>query len=83
MKIEVGGTVVTAAITNAPVDELTLGVGKEAYAVVKASDVMIGIDAVAKGTLGCHRSDGGARGQPLSPALPIGGISPGPPQGTP
>jgi molybdopterin-binding protein len=44
VKIEVAGTVVTAAITNAAVDELTLGVGKEAYAVVKASDVMIGID---------------------------------------
>jgi molybdopterin-binding protein len=35
---------VTSAITNAAVDELKLAVGKDAYAVVKASDVMIGID---------------------------------------
>jgi molybdopterin-binding protein len=36
--------VVTASITNAAVDDLKLTVGKTAYAVVKASDVMIGID---------------------------------------
>lgn len=40
--IDVGGTMVTAAITNEAVDELKLAVGDEAYAVVKASDVMIG-----------------------------------------
>ena len=39
-----GGTVVTAAITNEAVDELQLKVGDEAYAVVKASDVMVGKD---------------------------------------
>ncbi len=44
VKIDVGGIVVTSSITNAAVDELTLAAGKEAYAVVKASDVMIGID---------------------------------------
>lgn len=44
VKIDVGGTIVTAAITNAAVDDLGLVVGKEAYAVVKASDVMVGID---------------------------------------
>jgi hypothetical protein len=37
-----GGPVVTAAITNEAVDELQLKVGEEAYAVIKASDVMIG-----------------------------------------
>jgi len=44
VRIDVGGTVVTSSITNAAVDDLKLSVGKEAYAVVKASDVMIGID---------------------------------------
>lgn len=44
VKIDVGGTIVTSAITNAAVDELKLAAGKDAYAVVKASDVMIGID---------------------------------------
>ena len=44
VRIDVNGTIVTAAITNEAVDELGLKVGQEAYAVVKASDVMIGID---------------------------------------
>ncbi len=44
VKIDVGGTVVTASITNQAVDELGLKVGDEAYAVVKASDVMVGKD---------------------------------------
>ncbi len=44
VKIDVGGTVVTSSITNAAVDDLKLAVGKDAYAVVKASDVMIGTD---------------------------------------
>jgi molybdopterin-binding protein len=44
VKIDVGGTVVTASITNASVDDLKLAPGKEAYAVIKASDVMIGVD---------------------------------------
>ena len=44
VKIDVGGTTVTAAITNASVEELGLAVGQEAYAVVKASDVMVAID---------------------------------------
>ena len=44
VKIDVSGTVVTSSITNAAVDDLKLAVGKQAYAVIKASDVMIGID---------------------------------------
>ncbi len=41
VRLDVGGTVVTASITNEAVDELGLVAGKEAIAVVKASDVMI------------------------------------------
>lgn len=45
VKIDVGnGAIVTAAITNEAVDELGLVAGKEAYAVVKASDVMVAVD---------------------------------------
>lgn len=44
VKIDVGGAIVTAAITNEAVDELKLTKGKEAYAVIKASDVMVGTD---------------------------------------
>jgi len=45
VKIEIAaGQVVTAAITNAAVDSLKLTVGGEAYAVVKASDVMVAVD---------------------------------------
>ncbi len=44
VRIDIGGAIVTASITNEAVDELKLQVGKDAYAVVKASDVMIGVD---------------------------------------
>ncbi len=44
VKIDVGGQIVTAAITNDSVDELKLAAGQPAYAIVKASDVMVGID---------------------------------------
>jgi molybdopterin-binding protein len=44
VRLDIGGTVVTASITNEAVDELGLAVGKEAIAVVKASDVMIATD---------------------------------------
>ena len=43
VRIDVNGTIVTASITNEAVDELGLKVGQEAYAIVKASDVMVGI----------------------------------------
>ena len=42
--IDVGGSVITAAITNDAVNELGLIAGQEAYAVVKASDVMVAVD---------------------------------------
>jgi molybdopterin-binding protein len=45
VKIDIGGGVVlTASITREAVDSLGLAVGKDAYAVIKASEVMIGID---------------------------------------
>ena len=44
IKMDVGGIVVTASITNAAVDDLKLAIGKDAYALIKASDVMVGID---------------------------------------
>jgi molybdopterin-binding protein len=42
--IDVGGQTVTAAITNTSVDELKLAAGQDVYAVIKASDVMVGVD---------------------------------------
>lgn len=44
VRLDIGGATVTASITNEAVDELGLSVGKEAFAVVKASDVMIATD---------------------------------------
>jgi molybdopterin-binding protein len=44
VRIDIGGATVTAAITNEAVADLKLETGKQAYAVVKASDVMVGID---------------------------------------
>ena len=44
VRMDIGGAVVTASITNESVDELALKVGDDAYAVVKASDVMVAID---------------------------------------
>ena len=42
--LDVSGARVTASITNEAVDELGLAPGVAAIAVIKASDVMIGID---------------------------------------
>jgi molybdopterin-binding protein len=44
VKIDIGGQVITSAITNEAVDQLNLSKGKDAYAVIKASDVMVAID---------------------------------------
>ena len=38
------GQIVTASITNEAVDELKLKKGEKAYAVIKATDVMVGLD---------------------------------------
>ena len=45
VKIDIGGgNVMSATISRAAVQELELAVGKEAYAVGKATSVMVGID---------------------------------------
>jgi len=45
VRIDVGGgTVITASITNEAVDDLKLTRGDNAYAVIKASDVMVAKD---------------------------------------
>jgi molybdopterin-binding protein len=45
VRIDIGnGVVVTSSITNDAVDELGLKVGGEAYAIVKASDVLVAVD---------------------------------------
>jgi molybdopterin-binding protein len=36
-----GGVIVTSSITNEAVDDLSLKTGDDAYAVIKASDVMV------------------------------------------
>ena len=42
--IDIGAAVITSSITNEAADELKLSPGQSAYAVIKASDVMVGID---------------------------------------
>ena len=44
VRLDANGTIITASITNEAVDELGLAEGQDAYAVVKASDVMIAVD---------------------------------------
>ena len=40
-----GGAIVTASITNEAVDQLKLAKGSTAWAVIKASDVMVAVDS--------------------------------------
>ena len=43
VRIDIGqGVIVTSSITNAAVADLDLKIGDDAWAVIKASDVMIG-----------------------------------------
>jgi len=44
VRIDIGGSIVTASITNEAVAELKLKRGKDAYAVIKSSNVMIAVD---------------------------------------
>ena len=44
VRLDIGGQIVTASITNASADELKLDKGKTAHAIIKASSVMIGVD---------------------------------------
>jgi len=44
VKIDIGGTIVTASITKDAVEELKLEKGAAAAAVIKASDVMVAVD---------------------------------------
>ena len=44
VRIDIGGAVVTASITNEAAEELQLAAGQAAYAVIMASDVMVGVD---------------------------------------
>jgi molybdopterin-binding protein len=44
VRIDIGGAVATASITNEAVDDLKLAKGKAAIAVIKASDVLVAVD---------------------------------------
>jgi len=44
VRIDVGGAILTASITNEAVDEPKLAKSQSAVAVVKATDVMIGVE---------------------------------------
>jgi molybdopterin-binding protein len=44
VRIDIGGTIMTASITNEAVEDLGLKKGMAASAVIKASDVMVAVD---------------------------------------
>ena len=44
IRLDIGGQTVMAAITNEAAEELKLAKGQDAYAVIKASDVMVAVD---------------------------------------
>jgi molybdopterin-binding protein len=41
--IDIGGKIITASITNEAVEELKLKIGEHATAIIKASDVLVGV----------------------------------------
>ena len=44
VSLDIGGTIVNAALTTVAVDDLKLEVNQEAYAVIDATNIMVGID---------------------------------------
>ena len=44
VRIDIGGQIITASITNDSADELKLEKGKTAYAIIKATSVIVGVD---------------------------------------
>jgi molybdopterin-binding protein len=45
VKIDIGnGVIISSSITMQSIKDLKLAVGKEAYAIIKASSVMVGVD---------------------------------------
>jgi molybdopterin-binding protein len=44
VSIDIGGPIITAAITNEATDELGLAPGKTAHAIIKASNVMVAVE---------------------------------------
>ena len=44
VRIDIGGQIITASITNESVDDMQLTGGKAAYAIIKATSVMVGVD---------------------------------------
>jgi molybdopterin-binding protein len=44
VEIDTGAGIITASITNDSAHEMKLAPGQHAYAVIKATDVMVGLD---------------------------------------
>jgi len=44
VRIDVGGQIIAASVANESADELKLKKGKTAYAIIKATSVMVGVD---------------------------------------
>lgn len=44
VRIDVNGSIITSAVTNEAIADLGLEVGQFAYAIIKASSVMIGVE---------------------------------------
>ncbi len=44
IKLDIGGNIISATISMDAVKSLDLAVGKEAYAVIKSTSVMVGVE---------------------------------------